>query len=130
MLQVNFIRQNPELVKERLAVRNFGNIGLVDTILEIDDELRKIKFASESIQASINAASKEIGMLMGKGEKDAAETKKAEVTAMKAEMAEKASSLEKLEAEFNKNILLLQNTTTYTWDWLHHLVADGALLPR
>jgi len=109
MLQVNFIRQNPELVKERLAVKNFGNIGLVDTILEIDDELRKIKFASESIQASINAASKEIGMLMGKGEKDAAETKKAEVTAMKVEMAEKASSLEKLEAEFNKNILLLPN---------------------
>ena len=109
MLQVNFIRQNPELVKERLAVKNFGNIGLVDTILEIDDELRKIKFASESIQASINAASKEIGMLMGKGEKDAAETKKAEVTAMKVEMAEKASSLEKLEVEFNKNILLLPN---------------------
>jgi seryl-tRNA synthetase len=48
-------------------------------------------------------------MLMGKGEKDAAETKKAEVTAMKVEMAEKASSLEKLEAEFNKNILLLPN---------------------
>ena len=109
MLQVNFIRQNPELVKERLAVRNFGNIGLVDTILEIDDELRKIKFASESIQASINAASKEIGMLMGKGEKDSAEAKKAEVTTLKAEMAEKASSLEKLEAEFNKNILLLPN---------------------
>lgn len=109
MLQVNFIRQNPELVKERLAVRNFGNIGLVDTILEIDDELRKIKFASESIQATINAASKEIGMLMGKGEKDAAEAKKAEVTALKAEMAEKASSLEKLEVEFNKNILLLPN---------------------
>ncbi len=109
MLQVNFIRQNSELVKERLAVRNFGNIGLVDTILEIDDELRKIKFASESIQASINAASKEIGMLMGKGEKDAAEAKKAEVTALKAEMAEKASSLEKLETEFNKNILLLPN---------------------
>ena len=109
MLQVNFIRQNPELVKERLAVRNFGNIGLVDTILEIDDELRKIKFASESIQASINAASKEIGMLMGKGEKDAAEAKKAEVTALKTEMAEKASSLETLEAEFNKNILLLPN---------------------
>ncbi len=109
MLQVNFIRQNPELVKERLAVKNFGNIGLVDTILEIDDELRKIKFASESIQASINAASKEIGMLMGKGEKDSAEAKKAEVTTLKAEMAEKASSLEKLEAEFNKNILLLPN---------------------
>lgn len=109
MLQVNFIRQNPELIKERLAVRNFGNIGLVDTILEIDDELRKIKFASESIQATINTASKEIGMLMGKGEKDAAEAKKAEVTALKAEMAEKASSLEKLEAEFNKNILLLPN---------------------
>ncbi len=109
MLQVNFIRQNPELVKERLAVRNYPHIGTVDQIVGTDEELRKIKFAAESVQATINAASKEIGMLMGKGEKDAAEARKAEVAALKAELAEKNTSLETLEAQFNKLILTLPN---------------------
>ena len=109
MLQVNFIRQNAALVKERLAIRNYANIGLVDTILEIDDELRKVKFAAESIQATMNTASKEIGILMGKGDKDAAEIKKQEVSALKSEMAEKTSALDELEVTFNKHILLLPN---------------------
>ena len=109
MLQVNFIRQNAALVKERLAIRNYANIGLVDTILEIDDELRKVKFAAESIQATMNTASKEIGILMGKGDKDAAELKKQEVSALKSEMAEKTSALDELELTFNKHILLLPN---------------------
>ena len=109
MLQVNFIRQNAALVKERLAIRNYANIGLVDTILEIDDELRKVKFAAESIQATMNTASKEIGILMGKGDKDVAEIKKQEVSALKSEMAEKTSALDELELTFNKHILLLPN---------------------
>ncbi|MEI8052526.1 MAG: serine--tRNA ligase [Bacteroidota bacterium] len=109
MLQVNFIRQNPDLVKERLAARNFSNIGLVDILLEIDDELRKVKFSTESIQATINTASKEIGILMGKGEKEAADSKKNEVTALKTELTAQHVKLEALEAGFNKHILQLPN---------------------
>lgn len=109
MLQVNFIRQNPEWVKERLAVRNFAKVDLVDTILNLDEQLRKLKTATESIQATMNAASKEIGMLMGKGEKDAAEIKKQEVASLKTEMSEKTAELDQLEADFNKNILMLPN---------------------
>ena len=66
MLQVNYIRQNPALVKERLEVRNFPHTGLVDTILEIDESLRKAKSVTENLQASVNSTSKEIGMLMAK----------------------------------------------------------------
>ena len=84
MLQINFIRQNAELVKERLAVKNFSDIGLVDRILKSDEELRKLKTETETLQASMNAASKEIGMLMGKGDKAAAEQKKQEVAQHKA----------------------------------------------
>lgn len=109
MLQVNFIRQNPEWVKERLAVRNFAKLDLVDTLLNLDDQVRKLKTATESIQATMNAASKEIGMLMGKGEKEAAETKKQEVAALKAEFSEKSVQLDALEAEFNKQLLMLPN---------------------
>ena len=109
MLQVNFIRQNPDFVKERLAARNYANIEIVDTILAIDDQLRKVKTASEGIQATMNGIAKEIGILMSKGEKDAAESKKQEVVKLKNDMAEQAAELDQLEADFNKHILLLPN---------------------
>ncbi len=83
MLQINYIRQNPELVKERLAVKNFADTLAVDRILEKDEQVRKLKSETESLQASINAASKAIGLLMGKGEKEAAENKKQEVAQYK-----------------------------------------------
>ena len=54
-------------------------MSLVDTILESDEQMRKLKTESEALQATINAGSKEIGMLMGKGEKDAAEAKKTDI---------------------------------------------------
>lgn len=109
MLQINFIRQNIELVKQRLAVRNFSNIEIVDTIIEIDDALRGVKHETETIQASINSASKEIGMLMAKGEKDIAEGKKQEVSQLKIDLANKTEKLDDLEIQFQKNILLLPN---------------------
>ncbi|MBU3713548.1 MAG: serine--tRNA ligase [Ferruginibacter sp.] len=109
MLQINNIRQNPQWVKERLSVRNFPAIDLVDRILQTDDELRKIKVAAESLQAMVNAASKEIGAMMAKGDKELAENKKKEVAALKADIAEKSAELSALENEFNKNILQLPN---------------------
>lgn len=109
MLQINYIRQNAELVKERLAVRNFSNIALVDSILQTDEELRKIKSATESLQANINALSKEVGMLMGKGEKETAEAKRQEVTTLKAEQSSKAAELQSLEKTFNDQLLQLPN---------------------
>ncbi len=87
MLQIAYIRQNTELVKERLAVRNITDGSVVDQLLELDEQVRRLKTDSEGIQSAINAASKEIGMLMGKGEKDAAEAKKQEVAAKKSRPA-------------------------------------------
>lgn len=109
MLQVNYIRQNPELVKERLAVRNFAKIGLVDSIVQTDEELRKSRTASENLQASVNALSKEVGALMAKGDKETAEQKKQEVARLKQELAEKATTLQSLEKTFNDLILQLPN---------------------
>ena len=83
MLQVNYIRQNTALVKEKLTKKNFTDLALVDKILATEEQVRKLKTETETFQASINAASKEIGMLMGKGDKAAAENKKQEVTGHK-----------------------------------------------
>ena len=76
MLQISFIRQNTELVKERLSLKHFGDLLLVDKVVELDEQVRKLKVESETLQADLNAASKAIGQLMGKGEKEAAEQKK------------------------------------------------------
>ena len=109
MLQINYIRQNTALVKERLAIRNFNNIGLVDELLQLDESLRRQKSATESLQANINTASKEIGILMGKGDKETAEQKKQQVASLKNELNEKNLLLVSLEENFTNKILLLPN---------------------
>ena len=73
MLQINYIRQNIALVKERMAVKNFTDIAAIDRIVAADEDVRKLKTTTETIQSAINAASKQIGLLMGKGEKAEAE---------------------------------------------------------
>lgn len=109
MLQIAYIRQNTELVKERLAVRNITDGSVVDQLLELDEQVRRLKTDSEGIQSAINAASKEIGMLMGKGEKDAAEAKKQEVAAKKADQQTLASRLADAEKALYDQLVLLPN---------------------
>jgi seryl-tRNA synthetase len=109
MLQINYIRQNAALVKERLAVKNFGDLNLVEELIAMDEEIRKQKVTTEAIQANVNNASKEIGMLMAKGEKDAAEAKKNAVNTWKEELSAGKETLSKLEEDFTHKILLLPN---------------------
>lgn len=109
MLQINYIKQEAALVKQKLAVKNFANLELVDELLQLDEELRKQKTATEGLQATMNAASKEIGMLMGKGEKEAAEQKRTEVANWKEELIENKNALDKLEEAFSAKLVLLPN---------------------
>ncbi len=109
MLQISYIRQNAALVKERLAVRNFADLSVVDKILEGDEQVRKLKTETESIQSSINAASKEIGMLMGKGEKEAAEARKLEVGANKSALQNLSAQLAEAEKQLQDLVILLPN---------------------
>jgi len=96
-------------VKERLAVKHFRNIELVDELLQMDEALRQQKASTETLQAAINNASKEIGMLMGKGDKETAEQKKQQVAGLKNELTEKSNQLVALEENFTNKILLLPN---------------------
>ena len=109
MLQVAFIRQNVDFVKERLAVRNFRETGLVDEIVRLDDQRRKLQLESDTTQSKINAFSKEIGMLMGKGQKQEAEAKKQEVAALKETLAPIAAQLADVEETLNATIIRLPN---------------------
>jgi seryl-tRNA synthetase len=109
MLQIGFIRQHIELVKERLSVKNYSDTAAVDRIVSLDEQVRKLKVDSESLQASINSSSKEIGMLMGKGEKDSAENKKQEVAQHKISLQNLAQQLADAEKTLYDEIIQLPN---------------------
>ena len=116
MLQLAVIRQNPDFVKERLAVRNFSETFLVDTIVSLDDQRKKLVMESETIQSEINALSKEIGQLMGKAKKDGdkelealAEAKKLIVADLKAAQSPIAAKLAAVEEELNATVIRLPN---------------------
>src|ERR1700756_737149 len=109
MLQINFIRQNVDLVKERLSVKNFSDLSLVDKVVDLDEKVRKLKAESETLQAQMNAASKEIGMLMGKGDKDAAEKKKQEVAQEKISIQQLSEQLATAEKTLHDEIIKLPN---------------------
>lgn len=96
MLQVAFIRQNVELVKQRLAVKHFKQTELVDELLQWDDKRKQYQQEQENVQSKIKTASGAIHQLMAKGEKEAAEQKKQEVATLKASLdAEKLNEAEK-----------------------------------
>src|SRR5689334_14191960 len=86
MLQVAFIRNNKEEVKQRLAVKNFKQPELIDELIDLDDKRKQIQRQQDEIFAKINSTSKEIGQLMAKGDKEGAERKKQEVAAYKSEI--------------------------------------------
>ena len=109
MLQLQVIRQNPGFIKERLAVKNFKEINLVDEILSLDDQRKKLQAESNATESKINAASKEIGQLMAKGQKEEAEKKKREVAELKSSLQPVADKLDETEKQLQDLLILLPN---------------------
>jgi len=109
MLQVAFIRNNKEEVKQRLAVRNFAELNLVDEILSLDEERKKLQLEFDSNQAKVNSTSKEIGQLMAKGQKDDAEGKKLEVALLKSSLQPISEKLNVVEKQLQEVLVKLPN---------------------
>jgi seryl-tRNA synthetase len=109
MLQVAFIRNNKEEVKQRLAVKNFAELNLVDEIIGLDLKVRDLKSESEKIQASINGVSKSVGILMQEGKKEEAEIMKKQVSELKDQSAALKNDLLLFEKELDEKIVLLPN---------------------
>ncbi|MBS1946992.1 MAG: serine--tRNA ligase [Bacteroidetes bacterium] len=109
MLDVKFIRDNKELVKERLAIRNFKELFIVDEAVELDNKRKKLQTEADNAQAKINAASKKIGQLMAKGEKEKAEIKKAEVASLKSFLQPISDELAITENSLTEAVLKLPN---------------------
>ena len=102
MLQVNYIRENREKVLERLSVRNFKQLDLVDEIIKVDEDRRQTQTSLDSISAEANAAAKQIGDLMRVGKKDEAEAIKIQTSSFKEQVKNLTEKLNELEtAQFN-----------------------------
>ena len=79
MLDIRFIRENPELVRENIRKKfQDKKLPLVDEVLELDEKLRAAKTEANELRANRNALSKKIGMLMGQAKKDPSKLEEAE----------------------------------------------------
>jgi seryl-tRNA synthetase len=118
MLQVNYLRQHTQLAKELLAVKHFSNVDLVDQVIAVDDQRKRLQASFDDLQSKVNAASKEIGNHMAKGEKEQAEAIKQNVGAWKL-------ALEPLKIEMAEVELALQNLVVQLPNLPHALVPKG-----
>ena len=101
MLDIKFLRENPDVVKENIKKKfQDSKLALVDEVIELDAKSRAIKGEADSLRANRNKVSKEIGMLMAQGKKDEAMAAKSKVT----EFSERLAECEKLEAEYSEKI--------------------------
>jgi seryl-tRNA synthetase len=118
MLQVNFIKHNRENVIARLAVKHFKEPELIDKIIDLDDERKKLQFDYDETQSKINIASREIGQLMAKGDANAANKNKQQVLELKNTLQPINENLLQVEKNLHHELLKLPNLP-------HALVPEG-----
>ncbi len=118
MLQVSYLRQHTQLAKELLAIKHFSNLDLVDQVIAMDDQRKRVQASFDDLQSKVNAASKEIGHHMAKGEKEQAESMKQNVGAWKL-------ALEPLKIEMTDVEVALHNLVVQLPNLPHALVPKG-----
>lgn len=109
MLQIQVLRQSPEVVKAKLAKKHFKAIDIIDTITNLDEQIKATQIENENIQSKINALSKETGILMAKREVEKANAVKEEVVALKNTLAPLAVKLNNLEIELKDALVTIPN---------------------
>ena len=107
MIDIKFLRENPDVVKENIKKKfQDSKLPLVDEVISLDEERRKVQVEADAIRAGKNKIAKEIGMLMGQGKREEAEEKKKEV----AENAARLVELEALEKELQEKVTTIMMT--------------------
>lgn len=109
MLQINYIRENRDAVLERLAVKNFKAVELVDEVIQLDESRRKIQNESDALAAEANTAAKQIGDLMRQGKREEAEVIKAKSSGYKEEVKALTDKLGEIERSLQDKIVQLPN---------------------
>ena len=110
MLDLRFVRENPEIVKQNIRNKfQDAKLPLVDEVIELDEENRKVKKEADDLRASRNKISKQIGALMGLGKKEEAEEVKKQVTAASDHLAELEEKEKDLEERIKKIMMTIPN---------------------
>ena len=107
MLDIRFLRENPDVVKENIKKKFQDNkLPLVDEVIELDAKRREAQQEADALRAEKNKLSKQIGALMGQGKKEEAEAVKVQV----AQDAKKLEELSVLEKELDEKVTKIMMT--------------------
>lgn len=110
MIDIKFLRENPEIVKENIRKKfQDEKLELVDKVIAFDSQYRATKLECDTLRGERNSKSKAIGGFMAKGQKDEAEKVKAEVGEINAKLAELEELEVKLEGEIREIMLVIPN---------------------
>ena len=109
MLTLKVLRDNPEKVIERLAVKNFDAREIVEKVISLDDRRKALQTESDSLLSEQKKAAAAIGMLMKQGKKEEAEAAKKEVASLKARSTELLAQAEENNKELESQLVLLPN---------------------
>ena len=110
MLDIKFLRENPEVVKQNIRNKfQDQKLELVDKVIALDRENRDIKQEVESLRAKKNKISKQIGALMGQGKREEAEEIKKQVAADGERISELSAREKEVEEEIQKIMMIIPN---------------------
>ena len=110
MLDIKFVRENPDVVKENIRKKfQDQKIPMVDEVIALDQENRNIKQEVESLRANKNKISKQIGALMAQGKKEEAEEVKKEVAASGAKIHELSAREKEVEEKIKTIMMTIPN---------------------
>ena len=110
MLDIKFLRENPDVVKENIKKKfQDDKIPLVDEVIALDEEKRQVQGRADELRQNRNKVSKEIGNLMAQGKKDEAMALKEKVTSQAAELDELSKRQDELTEKVTKIMMLIPN---------------------
>ena len=110
MLDLKFLRENPEIVKQNIRNKfQEDKLPLVDEVIALDEESRKAKQEADALRADRKKVSKQIGALMGQGKKDEAEELKKKVEENQARLAELEEKEKELSEKVTKIMMVIPN---------------------
>lgn len=110
MIDIKFLRENPDAVKENIKKKfQDHKLPLVDEVIELDAQARKTQQEADNLRAERNKLSKQIGALMGQGKKDEAEEVKKQVNAQAQKLEELAEQEKELSEKVTKIMMTIPN---------------------
>ena len=110
MIDIKFLRENPEIVKENIKNKfQDKKLPLVDEVIKLDEESRELTLRCDELRSKRNTLSKQIGVLMGKGEKEEAEKVKAEVEEINKELDENAGKENEYKEKITEIMMVIPN---------------------